>query len=335
VFDQELVKVCPECEGEYRLEIERCADCGVPLVHPEEVAARKARELPASPGLMLVQTAPIEWTRALAADLTRKGIRYFIERRRARSEGLLAVYVRRQDLRAAKDLAEERARREAPFEADAWAEDEAPPARPRRAEEPSYKVCPDCGGEYRRDIERCADCGTLLVFPAEIAEDEELEEDEPAPDFPEETPIVGPLHALPPSDDLVCICCRPHPFLPKISQALDEAGIAHRLEAAPYALPKDRVVCLYVLEEDGDAAAEVEAGVGSLNVENPDVFAELSACPACGTPRVAGSGVCKSCGLVLGGLGTDLVDTACHHCGAVMWGGLFRCANCGVDLRKS
>jgi hypothetical protein len=336
MFDQDPVKLCPECAGEYRPDIERCADCGVPLVHPEEIAARDARELPRSPGLIAVRTAPIEQARALAADLDREGFRYYVDRRRAREEGLLTVYVQRQDAAAAKAVAEAREQREAPFDTDAW-EEESPAAR---REAPSYKVCPECLGEYRLDIERCADCGIVLVFPEDVpsVEDEEEEEEDgeaPEPDFPDELPVVGPLHALPASDDLVCVCCRLQQYFPKLSLALDEAGIPHRFEPAPFAPPKDRVGCLYVQPADADAAAAVDAGLGSVNVDDPDLVAELSACPACGTPRAPEATVCKKCQLQLGFGPGFMADRLCDRCGTVVGVAVSRCPNCAAALRPS
>src|ERR1044071_5592982 len=56
-----------------------------------------------------------------------------------------------------------------------------------------------------------------------------------------------------PSDDLVCICCNYTRNLETLSMALDEAGIAHRLDPAPFGAPG--VGCLYTRPEDGDAGA--------------------------------------------------------------------------------
>jgi ribosomal protein L32 len=321
--------------GEYRPEIERCADCGVPLVHPEEIATRDARELPRSPGLIAVRTAPIEQARALAAGLDREGIRYYVDRRRAREEGLLTVYVGRQGVVAARAVAEAREQREAPFDTDAW-EEERPAAR---REAPSYKVCPECFGEYRLEIERCADCGIVLVFPEDVPSVRDEEEvgvvgrDVPEQPSPDDLPVVGPLHALPASDDLVCICCRYMQNIPTLSLALDEAGIPHRFERAPFAPPKNRVGCVYVRPADGDAAAAVDAA-DSESLDDPDLVAELSACPACGTPRSLGSDVCQSCSLELGALDSS-PEPVCTRCGAVMGVALPRCPNCGAVLRAS
>lgn len=38
------MKYCPECDSEYREEIEECADCQIPLITAEEYQARKHQE---------------------------------------------------------------------------------------------------------------------------------------------------------------------------------------------------------------------------------------------------------------------------------------------------
>jgi hypothetical protein len=38
------MKYCPECEAEYREEIEECADCQIPLIKAHEYQARKREE---------------------------------------------------------------------------------------------------------------------------------------------------------------------------------------------------------------------------------------------------------------------------------------------------
>jgi len=319
-MDLDYFKVCPVCAGEYRLEIERCADCDVPLVDPEQIALRDARELPLTSGLMALRSAPIAWALALAADLNRKSIRYRIDRRRAREDGLLTVCVRQQDWKAAKAVDEARARREAPGE-------------PEREEEAAdYKVCPRCDGEYRPDATICADCGVELVFPADLSEDWEEPPADLDLDLPPALPFAGPLRKLPPSDDLVCLCCRPLSAIEVLSGALDDAGIAHRLEPL-LAKRKSEAACLYVLAADGDAAAAVEAELGkrSLVGDDPEIRAELTVCPACGTPHPLGAIECRGCGLVVGG-GSELLDRTCSRCGAVIGFDTPSCPNCGAAM---
>ena len=38
------MKYCPECDAEYREEIEECADCQIPLISAEEYQGRKLQE---------------------------------------------------------------------------------------------------------------------------------------------------------------------------------------------------------------------------------------------------------------------------------------------------
>jgi hypothetical protein len=204
-------------------------------------------------------------------------------------------------------------------------------------------VCPECFGEYRLGIERCADCGIVLVFPedvpslteGEIDFDEEVVREVTVANTPDQLPIVGPLHALPASDDLVCVCCRLQQYFPKLSLALDEAGIPHRFEPAPFGLREERIGCLYVRPEDGDAAAAVDDGLGGVIFEDaPDLRDELAACPACGTPRAPGAIVCGNCELQLGFGPGFVADRLCARCGAVVGDAVARCPNCGVSLPR-
>lgn len=320
-MELDLFKVCPVCAGEYRLEIERCADCDVPLVDPEQIALRDARELPLSSGLLTLRTAPISAALALAADLDRERIRYRIDRRRAREERLLTVCVRRQDWQAAQavDAAHE------------WIEEPDEPEGPEEEEEAAdYKVCPHCGGEYRLDAVLCADCGVELVFPEELDEAPEDAPVDPDLDLPPALPFAGPLHKLAPSDDLICICCRPLGPLETLSGELDNAGIAHCLERL---LSKRGAACLYVLPADSDAAAAIDARLWSAPVfdNSPELRAELTACPACGTPHALDAIECRGCGLVVGG-DREILDQTCARCGAVIGFATSNCPNCGVAM---
>lgn len=326
-MNEDPYKVCPECGCEYRYTVANCVDCGVPLVFPEEIARRDAQELPLLPGLVRLRTAPILWVRALAADLARAGIPYSVDRRLAREEGVLSLYVQRRDRETAAELDAVYGPGEAPAE----------PARGEHRKErgqPPYKVCPECGGEYRPEIERCADCGVALVDPSEIeaAEDEVSDDEEPFDDgknvrdedlyeaelaaltFPE-----PPRHELPPSDDLVCLYCGHFSFLGELSAALDGARIAHRLERGPYERLKTRA-CLYLRPMDCDAAERLMRETGGE--------ASDDACPSCGATISRGAAACAACGL-----GFFDPEATCPHCGAVVayWstGG---CPNCGLTV---
>src|SRR5206468_1441391 len=93
---------------------------------------------------------------------------YSIDRRQARSEGLLTLYVRRQDRATAEALDAARERIEGPLDSEEEEAIEEPSnVAPFRALPVTHKVCPRCGGEYRLDAESCADCGDRLVYPEE------------------------------------------------------------------------------------------------------------------------------------------------------------------------
>jgi hypothetical protein len=351
VFEQDLIKVCPECGGEFRPDVERCADCEVPLVHPEEIAARNARELPVVAGLVAACTDSIAEVRELAAELDKRGVRYRIDRRRARPDGLLTLYVQWKDREAAAEVVEDLGLGE---EADGGEEEQVVGVRER----PSYKICPDCGGEYRLDIERCADCGIVLVFPGQapaLREDEE-EPVRAAPELLHTLPYPGPLHELPPSDDLVCICCRPIDTLQSLSLLLNEAGIAHRIDPAPfyptlfsddthpiddYKRPPRKAYrptvvcgCLYTLPPDGDAAAAVDDGMWKSAFDDPNLERDLTVCPACETPHARDANQCTHCGLVLGTKDV-LLDRTCQRCGAIVGLPVSRCPSCDAALPRA
>lgn len=322
-------------------DVELCHECGVPLVHPEEIAWRDARELRPSEGLVVLRTAPIAWVRALAADLERQGIRYRIDRRRAREDGLVTLYVRRQNREAAAAVDADRERIEAPFDRDATPAEiaavEAPAERELRREAPTFKVCPRCGGEYRLDVERCADCGTPLVFPDEAGAAADEAEAEGAEEWPEaeldedvDLPFDGPLRELPPSDDLVCVSCNALRPLQALSQSLDEAGISHRLDPAPYGKPG--VGCLYVLPRDGDATAAVDAAMNGSPLDGAELPVDLTTCPACGAAHSLNAAECPSCGL---GLSGPVAGAPCPVCGAVVWVATGSCPNCAAVLPQS
>jgi predicted amidophosphoribosyltransferase len=336
VIEQDLHKVCPECAGEYRFDVERCADCDVPLVFPEQIAARDARELRPSPWLFMLRTAPIAWVRALASDLDKKGIAYRIDRRRAREDGLLTLSVRSQDRRAAKAIDDARWRIEEP---DSFAAAASQDAKGLYREPPSFKVCPRCGGEYRLDARICADCGSALVLPDE--EDARVEQDAAAggpeaeqwlevdPDLVENLPYSGVYYELPPSDDLVCICCRFVRQVQRLSLDLDRAQIPHRIDPAPFG--DSTINCLYALPADGDRAAAMDDALWSVPLEGSD-SADLSVCPACAKTYLPGARECSGCGLVVG-LGPDL-DKTCSRCGAVIGPAVLHCPNCAADMPR-
>lgn len=327
-MNEDPYKVCPECGGEYQYTVAACVDCDVPLVFPEEISRRDAGELPLSPGLVLLRGAPILWVRALAADLARAGIPYAVDRRKARDEGLLSLYVRRQDREAAAAL-------DAVYGPSDLPDESVKTDRAAERDVPAYKVCPQCGGEYRPEIERCADCGITLVAPAEaLPAEEDLADDSDEEELYEPDLAVVPFpepprHELPPSDDLVCLCCGPFAYVADLSAALDDGGIGHRIDPGPYeqAFRRRRPLtraCLYLRPQDCEAADRTRRATQKADEE---AAVNARACPACGVNLWRGASECPGCGLTLG-----VPDVICSRCGAVLINELEDCPNCGLAI---
>jgi predicted amidophosphoribosyltransferase len=319
MYDEDPYKVCPECGGEFQWTVATCVDCEVPLVHPEEIATRNARELPLSPSLTRLCTAPIAWVRKLEADLAYAGIPYAVDRREAREAGVLSIHVRPRD-RAAARQAEAARRRTDPIPGD----DDPPPFEVQTCDSaPDFKVCPQCGGEFRRDVERCADCGVGLVEPSAVEESEEeaeIPEEEVRGEFP-----GPPLHQIPASDDLVCFLCGPFNILASLSAAFDANAIGHRIERGPYER-SDSQACLYLEAKDCATAERI--------AESPDATREEAAadrkCAACNSALPPGAKECWGCGLELYN-----PEVRCRRCGAIVSYGGKRCPNCGTRLDAS
>lgn len=160
-----------------------------------------------------------------------------------------------------------------------------------------YKVCPECRVEHVRSATRCIDCDVELVEPGALPE--EAEEEEPAD--------------LPPASELTCVRVAPLPWIRSLSDALEQQGVAHRVEGAtPEDAPEGqsaavfgdaRLFGLYVPEPDAGAARELDSRIAALVL--PDGAAPLEEgeeeiCPACSTPLAADAVECPDCGLVLG-----------------------------------
>lgn len=150
------------------------------------------------------------------------------------------------------------------------------------------KICPDCKTEYLPHIEKCADCGAVLLFPQEQrkAEEERKRTEEKAV---ENTFVVreGDLN-----------------WLTELKTVLIDAGI-------PCAIHSDagckKSCCgdkcrLVVSSEDTEKAKErIEEYFMEMNPEiraSNELLRE-GKCPACGSPVGAGEKECPDCGLPL------------------------------------
>jgi hypothetical protein len=155
-----------------------------------------------------------------------------------------------------------------------------------------YKVCPECRAEHTRTTERCADCGVPLVHPDAL-------------------PTEAAPVELPPASALSCVRVAPLPWIRALSEALEQAGVSHRVEQATAAdAPPEQntevfdgaaLFGLYVEESAGAAARELDRAIAVqvLPEEAPPLAeGEQDACPACGAALAATATECPECELV-------------------------------------
>jgi len=159
-----------------------------------------------------------------------------------------------------------------------------------------YKACPECRSEYRLEVLRCVDCDVELVHISEL-------------------PPEGPdaLADFPPASELECVRVAPLAWIRALSDALQEAGVPHRVqparaEDAPEGQRPDifgdvGLFGLYLRAEDLEPARELDGLISArlLPEEAPDLAdGEDDACPACGTLLSPEAVECPDCGLQFG-----------------------------------
>jgi RNA polymerase subunit RPABC4/transcription elongation factor Spt4 len=160
------------------------------------------------------------------------------------------------------------------------------------------RVCPECGEEYRPDVQVCAECGGVL---------EDQFEDEGAPagletPLPPSVPVAGPQRTVFSS-----------------SEAADLEPLAHRLGTSgiPFAV-RGAINSFDLLVQAADVERALEALKDLLPQEDPQPRAAFdpergyASCPACGTPLAPGAAACPECGLAIGGPATGDVCPRCH-----------------------
>ena len=161
--------------------------------------------------------------------------------------------------------------------------------------EPHYKICPACRTEYRLVATRCADCDVDLVDAATLASEDEARK------------------AFPPASELDCVRVAPIGWIRALSEALQERGVAHRVEPASAADAPDgqspdvfgsaQLFGLYVQSEQVPPARDLDDSIAAqvLPEAAPTLAeGEQEACPACGTALAADATECPDCGLVFG-----------------------------------
>ena len=155
------------------------------------------------------------------------------------------------------------------------------------------RICPECLCEFVATAELCSDCKVPLVHPDAI-------EDAPAPE------------ELPPVSELVPIRVASVEWVRGFSEALQDAGIQHRVGPPPARgdagdvgrRSHDAGVAVYVRPEDPERAMRLDGEY--LRSQIPDIpdeeedAADSSAgesCPACGESIAVDDPECSSCGL--------------------------------------
>jgi len=160
---------------------------------------------------------------------------------------------------------------------------------------PRYKICPVCHCEYTLVTSRCIDCDVDLV-DAETLAFEQAE-----------------LEAFPPASELECVRVAPLAWVRALSEALQQGGVAHRVEPAtsrdappdqrPDVFGNAQLFGLYVKSEHAASARALDGSIAAqlLPEEAPALSEdEQEACPACGTALAVDAIECSDCGLRFG-----------------------------------
>jgi uncharacterized protein with PIN domain len=181
--------------------------------------------------------------------------------------------------------------------------------RPGRAERSrvivlpvDYRVCRDCGEEFRPEIARCSDCGGELVSA------DESEPGETAPAAAAEPSVAEDLADFRP----IFVGAQAALLVP-LAEALKSEGVAFRL-VEEVSDPERGTVTFGLLVREADRARALEALAPLLDDEGntgrlqavETHFAEsgsYSRCPACDSEVAASATECPECGLVIAGGG--------------------------------
>lgn len=159
---------CPQCKGEYRAEIQSCADCGLALVSGVLLLARQEERVsrpdeidPAEP-VVVVRKGPILQMKALQATLRAQGLPAVVAREAGGCCGCrgpeVLLQVREEDL-AEVMAALEREYRQSTGLADHDARFAGAVCDGGEAE----AVCPACGCRFPPGSSECPDCGLCFA----------------------------------------------------------------------------------------------------------------------------------------------------------------------------
>lgn len=155
-------KICPNCEAEYLPHIEKCADCGMALLLPEEhrkaQEERKRTEEKIVENTVVVREGDLNWMTELRTVLIDSGIPCVIHFDAGCKKGCCGnkcrLMVQSEDLERAQVSIEE------------YLMEVNPEFRVSK-ELISDGKCPACGSPVGTDERECRDCGLPLLIVEE------------------------------------------------------------------------------------------------------------------------------------------------------------------------
>ena len=156
-----LNKICPECGAEYLPHIQKCADCGVILLSPEECSKaqeeRKRTEETAVENSVKVLEGDLNWMTELRTVLLDAGIPCSLHSdtcRKGCCGDAVQLKVLLEDLERSQQAIEE------------YLMELAPELRTVK-EMLGKGKCPACGSSIGHDARECPDCGLPLIIVGE------------------------------------------------------------------------------------------------------------------------------------------------------------------------
>ncbi|MCL2458155.1 MAG: hypothetical protein FWF31_04775 [Desulfobulbus sp.] len=165
--------------------------------------------------------------------------------------------------------------------------------------EPEYNYCPQCSGEYRPEVQSCADCGVALVGGEALLAGQKQR--------------AGSLAEIGPLEPVIVVHRGPVLQVKALQACLRAKGLPCRIvkEAGGACGCRGPEVLLHVREED---QAEAMAALAQEYRENTgladhdtrfagavyDAGADEAVCPACGCRFAPDSSECPDCGLCFG-----------------------------------
>jgi hypothetical protein len=150
------------------------------------------------------------------------------------------------------------------------------------------KICPECETEYLPQMEKCADCGAVLLLPEELRKAQE-EKQRIREKAVENTAVVR-------EGDL--------DWLRELRAVLVDAGIPAAVQAADEC-GKGCCGGTHWLTVSSDDLERAQESIEEYFMEgNPELRAsqeliQAGKCPACGSPVDTGDRECRDCGLPL------------------------------------